>query len=97
MNFDTRFDCVTPVVCIDNDEKNLVFLFDNKDNVIAVFPQGKLKYPFYRDLIQAIVEKIDFNLWLISECESRPFHKSYVKHFKSKDKKLRKLIADFKI
>ncbi len=73
------------------------FLFDNEDNILCVFPQGKYQYQFFNDAFRSVSCFIDSTILLKCTMEKGEFYKQYRRYFMRSFDNLRDKAYDFKI
>ena len=59
------------------------FLFDNKDNIVCVFPQGKYQYQFFNDLFYSVSGFIDTTIMMKCLQNKAEYYKFYRRYFMS--------------
>ena len=91
IRFKTDFDAVSGIQIHD---PSYAVIFDNKGNVLGIFPRGKYDFPFWYELMTDLIHKMDFELYQIALCGSmrgRKFRKQYREFFLShRNDKLKK-------
>lgn len=94
--FQLNLSCLKIVENLD-DKFNLesVFVFDNLGNIVCVFPCGKFKEDFYREIISLSIRFLDTNILRLSSIESQKYYALYQRHFRSIDNKLDSFVNEY--
>jgi len=97
IRFETEFKAVSAVQV---HEPDYVVLFDNKGDVLAVFPRGKYDYSLWANLVSTMIKKLDFDLYCFASSRSRKgkFRKEFKERFlrfQAEQKKACKMNVDF--